>query len=104
VVDWVETSWGPADLDVAHCSTALTLLHGADVGLQFAEHYQRAGGRLSADRHARLYWYLIDALHYSPDADKLVTPWREFGRTDLSPELVAARLETHVMELVSRFG
>lgn len=26
VVDWVETSWGPADLDVAHCSTALALL------------------------------------------------------------------------------
>ncbi|MFD3920784.1 phosphotransferase [Streptomyces sp. NPDC058595] len=24
VVDWVETSWGPADLDIAHCSTPCT--------------------------------------------------------------------------------
>ncbi|GHD24415.1 hypothetical protein GCM10010335_08130 [Streptomyces galbus] len=31
VVDWVETSWGPADLDVAHCSTALALLHGVSL-------------------------------------------------------------------------
>ena len=28
VVDWVETSWGPTELDVSHCSTALALLHG----------------------------------------------------------------------------
>ena len=27
VVDWVQNSWGPADLDVAHCSTNLALLH-----------------------------------------------------------------------------
>ncbi len=28
VVDWATASWGPADLDVAHCSTNLALLHG----------------------------------------------------------------------------
>jgi hypothetical protein len=34
VVDWVETSWGPADLDVAHCSTNLVLLHGVPAGIR----------------------------------------------------------------------
>jgi aminoglycoside phosphotransferase (APT) family kinase protein len=37
VVDWVRTSWGPADFDVAHCSTHLALLHGPEWGVRFAE-------------------------------------------------------------------
>lgn len=28
VVDWAGCSWSPADLDVAHCSTVLAMLHG----------------------------------------------------------------------------
>lgn len=28
VIDWAGASWGPADLDVAHCSVNLALLHG----------------------------------------------------------------------------
>jgi aminoglycoside phosphotransferase (APT) family kinase protein len=49
VVDRVATSWGPADLDVAHCSTALALLHGPEHG-----------------RHGRL----LDALARSPRRGK----------------------------------
>lgn len=49
VVDWVETSWGPADLDVAHCSTALALLHGPEDGLSFAGSSSGAGGRALAE-------------------------------------------------------
>ncbi len=49
VVDWVETSWGPADLDVAHCATALALLHGAPAGMDFADRYTSAGGTLTPD-------------------------------------------------------
>ena len=104
IVDWVETSWGPADLDVAHCSTALALLHGAEAGLHFGELYVAAGGELAGDRSARLYWYLLDALHYSPDAEKLVVAWRDAGRSDLSAELVRERLESYVFALMSRFG
>ncbi|WP_324604552.1 phosphotransferase [Streptomyces sp. NRRL F-525] len=48
VVDWVQTSWGPADLDVAHCSTNLALLHGPAWGLRFPEAYEEAGGVLAA--------------------------------------------------------
>jgi aminoglycoside phosphotransferase (APT) family kinase protein len=92
VVDWVETSWGPSDLDVAHCSTALALLHGATVGLSFAAAYEAAGGTISSEP----YWRLLDALAYAPDAEKVAVPWREVGRTDLTPALLQSRLEDYL--------
>jgi aminoglycoside phosphotransferase (APT) family kinase protein len=104
VVDWVETSWGPADLDVAHCSTALALLHGPEVAMGFAELYAAAGGRVSEDQADHLYWRLLDALAFAPDAEKVAVPWRELGRTDLTPAVLAERLEQYVVELLERFG
>ncbi|MFD8420341.1 alpha/beta fold hydrolase [Streptomyces sp. NPDC059466] len=104
VVDWVETSWGPADLDVAHCSTALALLHGPAHGLDFRERYKAHGGRDLADDPDHLYWRLLDALHYCPDAAKLAGPWRDLGRNDLTPEVLGERLEAYVDGLLQRCG
>ncbi len=80
---------GPADLDVAHCSTALALLHGEAYGLGFRERYEAHGGRRLADGADHLYWRLLDTLAYSPDAEKLAAPWHELGRTDLTREVLA---------------
>lgn len=102
VVDWVETSWGPADLDVAHCSTALALLHGPGEGLQFAARYAAAGGVLDPDPAVHLYWRLLDALAYAPDAEKVAVPWRELGRTDLTPAVLTHRLEEYLAALLIR--
>ncbi|MFF9176100.1 alpha/beta fold hydrolase [Streptomyces sp. NPDC014793] len=104
VVDWVETSWGPADLDVAHCSTALALLHGPGHGLAFRDRYERHGGHGLADGPDHLYWRLLDALACSPDAAKLAGPWRELGRTDLTPEVLGERLTAYVGGLMERYG
>ena len=104
VVDWVETSWGPADLDVAHCSTALALLHGPQHGLDFRERYEAHGGRDLAHGPDHLYWRLLDALHYCPDAAKLAGPWRELGRDDLTAGVLGARLEAYVDGLLKRYG
>ncbi|WP_330285583.1 alpha/beta fold hydrolase [Streptomyces sp. NBC_00576] len=104
VVDWVETSWGPADLDVAHCSTALALLHGPEHGLDFRERYEAHGGRDLADDPDHLYWRLLDALHYCPDAVKLAGPWRDLGRDDLTSEVLGERLEAYVAGLLQRYG
>jgi len=103
VVDWVETSFGPADLDVAHCSTALALLHGPEAGMRFAGHYLAAGGTLAGSA-AHLYWRLLDALAFAPDADKVAGPWRESGREDLTPAVLEGRLEDYVRELFGRYG
>lgn len=104
VVDWVETSWGPADLDVAHCSTALALLHGTPLALRLAGHYTAAGGALTADPAAHLYWRLLDALAFAPDAEKVAVPWRTLGRADLTPALLTSRLEDYLQALFDRYG
>ncbi|MFJ9776394.1 phosphotransferase family protein [Kitasatospora sp. NPDC101157] len=103
VVDWVETSWGPADLDVAHCSTALALLHGVPAGMAFAQAYEQAGGVLATGED-HLYWRLLDALAFAPDAEKVAVPWRELGRTDLSTPVLAGRLEDYLQALFERYA
>ncbi|MFE2293290.1 phosphotransferase family protein [Streptomyces sp. NPDC059452] len=104
VVDWVETSWGPADLDVAHCSTALALLHGVPAGMSFADHYAAAGGTLAEDGTAHLYWRLLDALGFAPDAEKVAVPWRELGRDDLTAGVLTRRLEGYLESLFDRYA
>ncbi|MFI1650892.1 phosphotransferase family protein [Streptomyces avidinii] len=104
VVDWVETSWGPADLDVAHCSTALALLHGVPAGMRFADRYVAAGGTLAEDPAAHLYWRLLDALGFAPDAEKVAVPWRELGRVDLTADVLTERLEGYLQALFERYG
>ncbi|MFJ4478481.1 aminoglycoside phosphotransferase family protein [Streptomyces sp. SID1034] len=100
VVDWVETSWGPADLDVAHCSTNLALLYGVPAGLAFPGQYLAAGGRLSPDRRDLVHWLLLDALAFAPDAEKVAVPWRTLGRTDLAPGVVGERLEDYLQAVL----
>ncbi|MEU6215383.1 aminoglycoside phosphotransferase family protein [Streptomyces sp. NPDC047023] len=104
VVDWVETSWGPADLDVAHCATALALLHGPPEGMRFADRYVAAGGALTAADGDHLYWRLLDALAFAPDAEKVAVPWRELGRTDLTSAVLTRRLEEYVAALFDRYA
>ncbi|MGE7436263.1 phosphotransferase family protein [Kitasatospora sp. NPDC001175] len=100
VVDWVETSWGPAELDLAHCSTALALLHGVDTALHLEREYLAAGGRLGP--HQR-YWRLLDALAFAPDAEKVAVPWRELGRTDLTAEVLRGRLEDYLAVVLEQY-
>ncbi|GHI84919.1 hypothetical protein Sxan_22830 [Streptomyces xanthophaeus] len=100
----METSWGPADLDVAHCSTALALLHGVPEGMRFADRYLAAGGTLAEDGTAHLYWRLLDALGFAPDAEKVAVPWRELGRVDLTPSVLTRRLEGYIEALFDRYA
>ncbi|MFG2732115.1 phosphotransferase family protein [Streptomyces canus] len=104
VVDWVQTSWGPADLDVAHCSTNLALLHGPAWRLRFAEAYEEAGGVLAAAASERLYWRLLDALAFAGGAQWVARPWREAGRTELTTRAVEERLDAYVTALMDALG
>ncbi|TDC14729.1 aminoglycoside phosphotransferase family protein [Kribbella albertanoniae] len=97
VVDWAGTAWGPAELDVSHCSTNLALLHGPEWGLRFAEAYEQAGGVLSPNRQ---YWFVRDALAASEELEVVSQPWREAGRTELTTQVVEERLDTYISALV----
>ncbi|MFF0018557.1 phosphotransferase family protein [Streptomyces sp. NPDC005374] len=100
VVDWAGASWGPADLDVAHCSTNLALLHGPAWGLRFAEAYEQAGGVLAAVASERLYWQVRDALAFSEEVGLASQPWREAGRAELTTRAVEMRLDAYVTVLM----
>ena len=104
VVDWAATSWGPADLDVAHCSTHLALLHGPAWGLRFAEAYEEAGGVLAATASERLYWQVRDGLACSEEVQQVAQPWREAGRTELTTRAVEERLNAYVTALMNALG
>jgi aminoglycoside phosphotransferase (APT) family kinase protein len=104
VVDWAGTSWGPADLDVAHCSTNLALLHGPAWGLRFAEAYEEAGGALAAARSERLYWQVRDGLAFSEELESVARPWRRAGRTELTTRAVEERLDAYVTALMDVLG
>lgn len=103
VVDWAP-SWGPADLDVAHCSVNLALLHGPVWGMRFAEAYEEAGGVLAATASERLYWRVRDALAASEEVRSVSRPWREAGRTELTTRAVEERLDAYVTALMDAPG
>ncbi|MFF8902709.1 phosphotransferase family protein [Streptomyces lydicus] len=100
VVDWAATSWGPADLDVAHCSTNLALLHGPAWGLRFSEAYEEAGGVLAATANERLYWQVRDGLACSEEVQQVAKTWREAGRPELTTRTAEERLNAYVTALM----
>ncbi|WP_331760565.1 aminoglycoside phosphotransferase family protein (plasmid) [Streptomyces sp. NBC_01471] len=104
VVDWAAASWGPTDLDVAHCSAILALLHGPAWGLRFAEAYEAAGGVLAATASERLYWRVRDGLASSEEVRLVAQPWREAGRTELTTRAVEERLDAYVTALMDGLG
>ncbi|REK88457.1 aminoglycoside phosphotransferase family protein [Streptomyces inhibens] len=104
VVDWAATSWGPADLDVAHCSTNLALLHGPAWGLRFAEAYEEAGGVLAAAASERLYWRVRDGLACSEEVQQVAQSWRKAGRTELTTRAVEERLDAYVTAVMDALG
>lgn len=110
VVDWVETSTGPADLDVAHCATNLAGLHGVEAAQAFRRAYVDRGGVLEQDPHAAAYWQLLDLVAFLPGPtgresgatiDVVERTWRELGRPDLRVETARARREALLREVLS---
>jgi aminoglycoside phosphotransferase (APT) family kinase protein len=97
VVDWVEASWGPPALDVAHCQTNIALLDGVDAAAPWRATYVAAGGTLSEDPD---YWALMDAVSMLPEPAKLLPAWRAAGRSDLSPDMIRERFEQYLRALL----
>ena len=71
IVDWVETSWGPAWLDVAHCRTNLAITHGTEVADRFGAAYQRLTGR-----EPQRYFDVMDVVGFLPPPGRRVLPHR----------------------------
>jgi aminoglycoside phosphotransferase (APT) family kinase protein len=89
VVDWVETSWGPAGLDVAHCRTHLAFTHGTAVADRFAEAYVEATAR----REPAPYWDVLDLVGWLPSPNRVAI---------VSGPDQQARLEEHLTTVLAR--
>ena len=66
VVDWVETSIGPAWLDVAHCSTNLAIVHGNEAADLFRAAYTERTGR-----EPEPYFDVMDIVGFLPPPGKV---------------------------------
>jgi len=98
VVDWPETSWGPAWLDVAHCTTYLAMLHGAEAATRFTDAYRKLDPAAATTTDPR-YWEVLDIVGYLPDPTKVAQPWRDAG-CDVSDGQARARLEDRLAEVL----
>ncbi|SDT09437.1 Phosphotransferase enzyme family protein [Friedmanniella luteola] len=92
LVDWAETSWGPADLDVAHACCDVAMLHTAADAELFRAAYRRHGGRLDPDPDAARFWVVSDILGFLPDPAHILAGMAD-RRPDLTPEAVRRGLE-----------
>ena len=90
VVDWVETSTGPAWLDVAHCRTNLVLEHDVERGAAFAAAYAGLTGRAAAP-----YFDVMDVVGFLP------TPGRPKPEAVTDPAR-RRRLEDHLTSVLAQ--
>ena len=96
VVDWVEASVGPPDIDVGHCRLNLTLLFSADIAERFREMYEAEAGR-----EVDPWWDVHALLSYGPD-------WKEFlplqidGRAPLDVLGMTGRVEDLLLRTARR--
>ncbi len=90
VVDWVETSTGPAWLDVAHGASNVALRHGTDVAGRFSSAYAAATGR-----RPEPYWDVLDVVGFLPAPG---------GRAFRLGEHGWRRLEGHLARVLREVG
>jgi aminoglycoside phosphotransferase (APT) family kinase protein len=85
VVDWVETSAGPAWLDVAHCATNLAIRHGEDVAQTFVAAYAER-----TTRAPQSYYEVMDVVGFLPPPGRAGFPFDPAEHRRLEQRLVAA--------------
>ena len=97
VIDWAETSWGPADLDVTHTLTNFAMLHDLRRAEAFSTAYRRHGGIVEADPDAARFWQVSDILGFLPDPALQLAALIE-ARPVLNEQILRQRLE-HLLSI-----
>jgi aminoglycoside phosphotransferase (APT) family kinase protein len=92
IIDWAETSWGPADLDVMHSRTNFAVLHSIDQAYEFSAAYTRHGGRVDPEPEAQRFWAVSDILGFLPDPRPILRALMVI-RPELTGDVVRDRLE-----------
>jgi aminoglycoside phosphotransferase (APT) family kinase protein len=98
VIDWINASWGPPEIDVAHCRHNLVCVSGIAMADRFLEAYRS----LTGAEHDP-YWDLLCVLDSGfLSGTSVFEGWEEIGLTGLTPAVVRRRLDAYVAALVAR--
>jgi aminoglycoside phosphotransferase (APT) family kinase protein len=95
IVDWTIAVMGYAEYDAAYCYLDLCLSRGQRVAKAFLERYRDASG---VTVEPLWFWSLVVAKRAAPDPAAWLQPYRELGRTDLTPRVMRARFHAFVRE------
>jgi len=95
VVDWTHACRGPAAVDVAHCRRNLAVLFGLDIADDFADRYGPVPELATFD--------LLEAVTCGLEPHD-VWRWHDAGRTDLTFEIMAARVDEYVAAAASQLA
>jgi aminoglycoside phosphotransferase (APT) family kinase protein/8-oxo-dGTP pyrophosphatase MutT (NUDIX family) len=99
VIDWINASWGPPGIDIAHCRTNLAQLHGVEA----VDAFLAACRSLGIVDDGQPYWDFVSLLDMGSLAERDVyAGWHDAGLRHLSTSLVRARLDEYVTGLVGR--
>jgi len=96
VIDWVEASVGPPDIDVGHCRLNLAVLFSAEIADRFGAMYAAESGR-KVDP-----WWDLHALLSFSAAWKTFIPIQVDGRAPLDIDGMASRVEAVIERTLRR--
>ena len=100
VIDWDSAALGYPGADVGYCRMDLAMLIGPEAVDPFLHAYEAAAGW----RVPQLFfWDLLGAAHaLLDDPVRWLPGYHDLGRTDITPDLMLARLHTFVRDALAR--
>lgn len=101
VLDFTDSSRGPAAADLGHCRLNLAQLHGPDVAERFlAMHQALAPGSIEIDP----YWDMLSLVEVLPGPDDVYWGWTNLGVRHLTTRVVRERLDAYAAGLVAKLA
>lgn len=99
VVDWVNSCYGPAGIDIGHCRLNLAQLYGGEAADSFLKAYESfAGSAFEYDP----YWDLLSLIDILFGTPSVYAGWPAFGVDGLTDELIIERLDAYMASVVKR--
>lgn len=97
VVDWINACRGPAGVDVAHCRTNLTMMHGMAVADQFLALYSE----MSDGFDYQPYWDVDSILDVCLPEPRFYAPWQTFGLATIAPHVLQQRIDAQLERVMA---
>lgn len=102
IVDWVNACMGPIGIDTGHCRLNLVQLYGVGAAEYFLSCYLNCA-RVS-NEVANPYWDMLTLIETLPGPLSVYRGWEDLGFYDLTPDLMASRLDEYAQCLINKWN